>query len=37
LSKKQRAWILKAPKHSSEKNRNLQTGSENATIFAVFE
>jgi hypothetical protein len=30
------ASILKAPKHSWEKNRNLQTGSPNATIFAVF-
>jgi hypothetical protein len=35
LSKKQWAWILKAPKHSWEKN--LQTGSANATIFAFLD
>jgi hypothetical protein len=35
-TKKSGTWILKAPKHSREKNRNLQTGSAHATIFAIF-
>jgi hypothetical protein len=37
LSKKQWVWIFKAPKHGWVKNRNLQTGSANATIFAVLD
>jgi hypothetical protein len=36
LSKKPGAWILKAPKHSWEKNWNLQTGSAHTAIFADF-